>query len=1218
MEYYSNEKPSESTKDQMNKFVDNNINKQYFLIQVSGPGCENILRNGRYKPYHKDLSSVNKNDLALVYFTGGSLVYKKQLKKIYRITDIIEQTKDLKLIEESELNGISLDTIRYAIRNGKLKNIFKKIGQQGFNMIKIDKSDYDAILLLDKQQIQNHSSEFIDYERIHNFINKVMDAKTTYQPIMIRTILENGVASKETIDKNIRLENPNKENNFVSYEVYEVLVDKHKIVKFDGNGYKLNLINPLTEQERNKLIELCSQEILRIRENTLLLEKNVPQVHIDILKKFVKKHGKYLRADEIYGEKLGKDVKKTPLPPDETVNKPHYLHNLITGVYNPANDEYALSIQLNPQSKWELEIDRNYPTLRINYDFGKDPKYRNQISKLEKCYKNEVPVGIIFKTIKGKNKILGLGKIVSFNGTKFVIDSYGISKEESKILKEETIKEFDESLSDPEFSKIEEVNYNEFLSKINFTNDKFKHVVIKSPEPRRIRINQIVENCETGEWVIPRFQRYFDWKKEDIKDFLKSVFLDYYVGALLLWDVRKETELDIMPIDGVIDKKNLIKNAIVLDGQQRITALYYAIKAPNNASNNKGQNSFFYIDFSEFFKSDDNENFIKIFYEKIENEDSFKKMLFPFYNLEHHHIWLNGFEDYLRKQKDLEIQKILDLRRLIDDKLRYIYNGFEIPFVTLPADRSLEQVTEIFEKINSSGIQLDVFDLLIARLSKYEIKLRDMWDDSQKNPKIKEYEGRKRAKKMPIYILHSIALSFSRSKSCKRKDILDIYRNVATSKEDFENKWKEMTRYTLEAIELLENTKHGFGVTVPSELPFEVMIPVLSSLLKEINDKFKDTQKKCFEKLTNWYWTSVFTITYSSAADSQKTSDFKEMIDWFSNDKLIPKSIKKFREDPRPRIDLRSVDQESNAIYKGVLCLIAIKGGYDLDKNRSIENKKYHKDHIFPKSTFSNYENINSILNITWLTSDTNQRIKRAKSMSAFLEYVIREKYDKNEKIFLDTLDSHYINERCYQYLKKDDFENFIKERERYILSDIKRLIGIPEFVNSFYQKDPINETVEGQIISYNNKTPYDILKNLETNLRLLIETKFSQKSKNWWNERMPNDVKSNAELRKIKNETTWPWYENQISNTTITYLDFNDYIKIIRRRDNWNEIFKDIFDDEELISAKLRELAPIRNKIAHSRDLEKGDIERLKINTKDVLICIEKDKLRNNVIDSG
>jgi hypothetical protein len=53
------------------------------------------------------------------------------------------------------------------------------------------------------------------------------------------------------------------------------------------------------------------------------------------------------------------------------------MHNLITGVYTPSGDDYALSIQLNPKSKWELEIDRYYPTLRINYDFVWQNGFKN-------------------------------------------------------------------------------------------------------------------------------------------------------------------------------------------------------------------------------------------------------------------------------------------------------------------------------------------------------------------------------------------------------------------------------------------------------------------------------------------------------------------------------------------------------------------------------------------------------------------------------------------------------------------------------------------------------------------------------------------------------------------------------------------------------------------------------------------------------------------------
>ena len=116
-----------------------------------------------------------------------------------------------------------------------------------------------------------------------------------------------------------------------------------------------------------------------------------------------------------------------------------------------------------------------------------------------------------------------------------------------------------------------------------------------------------------------------------------------------------------MPVKGVnTEKKCPFKNAIVLDGQQRITSLYYAIKTPDfplARENKEEQNSYFYIDFSEFLKSDDTDKLIKDFYEKIEDEESFKKMLFPFYNLEHHYKWVNGLEIYLRKRGNLRSTK---------------------------------------------------------------------------------------------------------------------------------------------------------------------------------------------------------------------------------------------------------------------------------------------------------------------------------------------------------------------------------------------------------------------------------------------------------------------------------------------------------------------------------------------------------------------------------
>jgi hypothetical protein len=152
--------------------------------------------------------------------------------------------------------------------------------------------------------------------------------------------------------------------------------------------------------------------------------------------------------------------------------------------------------------------------------------------------------------------------------------------------------------------------------------------------------------------------------------------------------------------------------------------------------------------------------------------------------------------------------------------------------------------------------------------------------------------------------------------------------------------------------------------------------------------------------------------------------------------------------------------------------------------------------------------------------------------------------------------------------------------------------------------EDLIHNSAIEQVVSVDT-TDYDLLKLLENKLRSCIETQLSKKYPNWWIEHIPNDVRGRAEERKTRNETLWPWSNK--SDELIHYIDFNDYIKIITRRDNWREVFIKIFDDKDLIRAKLKELDPIRNAIAHTRPLSSTDRMRLKLHTSDIISCIDQ-----------
>lgn len=129
----------------------------------------------------------------------------------------------------------------------------------------------------------------------------------------------------------------------------------------------------------------------------------------------------------------------------------------------------------------------------------------------------------------------------------------------------------------------------------------------------------------------------------------------------------------------------------------------------------------------------------------------------------------------------------------------------------------------------------------------------------------------------------------------------------------------------------------------------------------------------------------------------------------------------------------------------------------------------------------------------------------------------------------------------------------------------------------------------------------YEYLKELENILRRFLQNKLGEITQNWWKERIPEDVRVNAESRKASNESRWPCHSASDLHP-IYFVDFTDYSKIISRRDNWDQVFKPILGGESsILAAKLRELEPIRNSISHSRSLSESESEKLKLYSSEI-----------------
>lgn len=100
---------------------------------------------------------------------------------------------------------------------------------------------------------------------------------------------------------------------------------------------------------------------------------------------------------------------------------------------------------------------------------------------------------------------------------------------------------------------------------------------------QEMKLTELLSDVKSGKLVIPDFQRDFVWTKKQIEDLLNSIVNGYFIGTILLLE-SPTGNLRFAPklIRGVeADPKAHANVSYVLDGQQRVTSLYYAFFEPN-------------------------------------------------------------------------------------------------------------------------------------------------------------------------------------------------------------------------------------------------------------------------------------------------------------------------------------------------------------------------------------------------------------------------------------------------------------------------------------------------------------------------------------------------------------------------------------------------------------------------------------------------------------
>ena len=209
------------------------------------------------------------------------------------------------------------------------------------------------------------------YEELWDWIKNKMQLADgrNYQPVMIRKLNQNGgKATKKQIQNELSKENPGfLESHFEEFP-FDVL-EKHGIVELKDGYYELTAFKTYQE-EIGKVGEItfqCNEKIGGNVRNNLkeLTEKGVSERVYKALLWYWKKRGiKYSR------DQLSKPKSDGFIDEDELLDDDQRLHGMVKGTYKAKGEEFAQAIMLNPDSKWDMELKPNHPTIRIDYEYS--------------------------------------------------------------------------------------------------------------------------------------------------------------------------------------------------------------------------------------------------------------------------------------------------------------------------------------------------------------------------------------------------------------------------------------------------------------------------------------------------------------------------------------------------------------------------------------------------------------------------------------------------------------------------------------------------------------------------------------------------------------------------------------------------------------------------------------------------------------------------------
>lgn len=568
----------------------------------------------------------------------------------------------------------------------------------------------------------------------------------------------------------------------------------------------------------------------------------------------------------------------------------------------------------------------------------------------------------------------------------------------------------------------------------------------------------VLKDIKTGRVQLPDFQRDWVWDDARVRRLLASISLAYPIGAvMMLQQSNQQAQFKPRLINGVRKPQLHSPNLLILDGQQRLTTLFLVLlsEQPVVIKDQKTQKlikKWYYLDIAKSLDHNiDRRSAIIAFPESKQlrtfageiidcstPEKEYEAGLFPLSKIFFFSEWRSKYSKYWQYDPHkLELIDTLELEVLKK------FEHYQIPVIQLRDSLPKEAVCQVFEDTNTSGCDLNYFDLMSSSYCANDFSLRDDWklrearfqsfkvlrlvrntDFMQAVTLVASYARRSYA------FSHSCNLDKLPGVGCSRSDVLKL------SQEEYSTWADKVAAGFEEAARFL----HGQKIFDAMDLAYPIQLVALAGILTVLGERSRSVQFRPL--LERWFWCGLFGEMYTGWHETRTGRDLLEMPVWLQKGNPLPSTI---REANFSQERLLTARKRYGAIYQGLSALLRLSGAIDWSTGEEINDVLYFEEqvdshHIFPvawcKKQGIDPKKYNCLVNRTPLSAKTNKKVG-GKAPSAYLKEL--EMSGISPQRLDEMLRSHAIDPET---LRRDDFEAFFQARTKALLELIGEAMG--------------------------------------------------------------------------------------------------------------------------------------------------------------------------------